>query len=169
MRLERERRRATGRVGGAQYKTALNVKTVRFKLAGEGTLGRERLAMPAAPAPAPGMTTVYGGDRAYGGGGAHGGGADYEEEHAPPASSGVPDTYGSYPTYDTYGSIEPPQPPQPPQPLPPPPQQPPPPEEPPQADEYGQHLRAKRQAIDDAVASARRSAAFEALFGPDGR
>jgi hypothetical protein len=49
------------------------------------------------------------------------------------------------------------------------PQQPPPPEEPPQADEYGQHLRAKRQAIDDAVASARRSAAFEALFGPDGR
>jgi len=86
--------------------------------------------MPAAPAPAPGMTTVYGGDRAYGGGGAHGGGADYEEEHAPPASSGVPDTYGSYPTYDTYGSIEPPQPPQPPQPLQPPPQQPQPPSRP---------------------------------------
>ena len=41
-------------------------------------------------------------------------------------------------------------------------------EELPQADEYGQHLRAKRQAIDDAVGSARRSAAFEALFGPDG-
>ena len=55
------------------------------------------------------------------------------------------------------------QPPQPPQQCKPPPQ------ELPQADEYGQHLRAKRQAIDDAVGSARRSTAFEALFGPDGR
>ena len=74
------------------------------------------LATPAAPAPAPGMTTVYGGDGAYGGGGgAYGGGADYEEEHAPPASCGVPDTYSSYPTYETYGSLEPPQPPRPPQ------------------------------------------------------
>ena len=49
MQLELEQMRATARVVGAQYKTALNVKTVRFKLAGEGTLVRERLAMPAAP------------------------------------------------------------------------------------------------------------------------
>ena len=103
------------------------------------------LATPAAPAPAPGMTTVYQ-HGAYG----EGGGADYEEQHAPPASSGVPDTYGgaaaaavaaaaaaaaaytygSYPTYDTYGSLEPPQPPQPPQPLQPPQQAPQPPQPP---------------------------------------
>ena len=56
-----------------------------------------------------------------------------------------------------------PQPPQPPQQCKPLPQ------ELPQADEYGQHLRDKRQAIDDAAGSARRSAAFEALFAPDGR
>ena len=49
MQLELEQMRATARVVGAQYKTALNVKTVRFKLAGEGTLVRERLVMPAAP------------------------------------------------------------------------------------------------------------------------
>ena len=83
------------------------------------------LAPAAAPAPAPGMTTVYGGDGAYGGGGAYGdtyGGADYEEEHAPPpsCSCAAADTYGSeygaYPTYDTHGALEPPRPPQQPQP-----------------------------------------------------
>ena len=73
------------------------------------------LAVPAAPAPVPGMTTVYqrGWEASYGGGGAYGEGADYEEQHTPPTSYGVPATCGGGYSYGD-------QPPQPPQPLQPP-------------------------------------------------